>query len=432
LIAPSQDCARLVRLLTDWLDYLERLHPRPIDMGLDRVRAVCNTLGLKLQMPIITVGGTNGKGSVCAFLEAILRHAGYRTGLYTSPHLLRYNERVRVDGAQVPDTALIAAFERIEGARAGTSLTYFEFGTLGAASIFANAALDVAILEVGLGGRLDAVNVFDPDCAVVVNVELDHMNFLGPTRESIGREKAGIFRTGRPAIYGSTDPPASLRRHAESIGARLLIAGEHYSFEDSPQQWRYRGPASDRAGLPHPSLRGRHQLANAAAAIAALDELRDRLPIHMQALRTGLVTAAPAARFQVLPGRPAVVLDVAHNPHAAGALALSLRAHGRFGRTLAVFGMLADKDIAGVVEAVKDEVNEWCICGLSGARGSAAETIAAIVSEVDPAKARRTFETPAEAYGFARRAANDDDRIVVFGSFHTVAEVMAAHQMPQR
>ncbi|RPI45887.1 MAG: bifunctional tetrahydrofolate synthase/dihydrofolate synthase [Betaproteobacteria bacterium] len=416
-----------MKSLADWLNHLERLHPRPIDMGLERVEKVRAAMGLSLNVPLLTVGGTNGKGSVCAFLEAILRQAGYRTGLYTSPHLVRYNERVRIDGAEVEDATLVAGFERIDAARAGTSLTYFEFGTLAAVSAFVDAGVEVAILEVGLGGRLDAVNVFDPDCAIVVSVDLDHMNFLGSTRESIGREKAGIFRPGKPAIYGANDPPQSLLRHAASIGARLLIAGRDFGFEQTPQQWRYWGPESVRAGLPHPSLRGAHQLGNAAAAIAALDEVRAGLPVHMQALRTGLVTAAPAARFQVLPGRPVIVLDVAHNPHAARALAQNLRAQGRFNRTLAVFAMLADKDIAGVVAAVKDQVSEWCIAGLGGDRGSSASTVAAIVAEADPGKAAHAFDSPDAAYAFARGAASVDDRIAVFGSFHTVSEVLVAH-----
>ncbi len=415
-----------MKSLSDWLSHLERLHPRPVDMGLERVDKVRAALALALDIPVITVGGTNGKGSVCAFLEAILHDAGYRTGLYTSPHLVRYNERVRIDLEEVDDRVLIEAFERIEAARGGTSLTYFEFGTLAAAAAFADAKLDVAILEVGLGGRLDAVNVFDPDCAVVVSVDLDHMSYLGSTREAIGREKAGILRAGKPAIYGAVDPPQSLIEHAATIGARLLIAGRDFGFESTPQQWRYWGPGSNRSGLPHPALRGEHQLSNAAATIAALDELRALVPVHMQALRSGLVTAAPPARFQVLPGRPSIVLDVAHNPHAALALAQNLRRHGRFPRTLAVFAMLGDKDIAGVVAAVRSEVSEWCVAGLSGERGTRGEDLAAVVFAVDPGKPLHVFDSPRLAYDFACGAASGDDRILVFGSFHTVSEILIA------
>jgi dihydrofolate synthase/folylpolyglutamate synthase len=421
-----------VKSLADWLAYLESAHPRPIDLGLDRVETVRAALGLRFDVPVITVGGTNGKGSVCAFLEAVLKQAGYRTGLYTSPHLLRYNERVRIDGEEASDAALVAAFERVEAARGDISLTYFEMGTLAAACVFAEAALDAVILEVGLGGRLDAVNVFDPDCAVVVTVDLDHMEFLGPTREAIGHEKAGIFRAGRPAIYGEANPPASVVAHAERIGARLLLAGKDFGFERTPQQWRYWGPRSERAGLPHPALRGPHQIANAASAIAALDELRERLPLHMQALRMGLLTAAAPARFQVMPGRPAVVFDVSHNPHAARALAQNLRAHVKFERTLAVFAMLGDKDMAGVIDAVKAQIDAWYVSGLSGGRGSAKEIVGAAVRAADPDKPLHLFDTPVAAYLAARQSASENDRILVFGSFHTVADVLPAHRTATR
>lgn len=421
-----------MKSLDEWLAHLERAHARPIELGLERVERVRAALGLRFDVPVFTVGGTNGKGSVCAFLEAILRAAGYRVGLYTSPHVERYNERVRVDGVEASDAALVAAFERVEAARGETSLTYFEAGTLAAACVFAEARLDAVVLEVGLGGRLDAVNVFDPDCAVVASVDLDHMDYLGPTREDIGREKAGIFRHGRPAVYGEADPPATVLAHAREIGARLLLAGEDFGYENTPQQWRYWGPRGSRSGLPHPSLRGTHQLANAATALTALDELAERLPVHMQAVRTGLVTAAPTARFQVMPGRPAVVFDVAHNPHAAAALARNLRAHVKFRRTHAVFAMLGDKDVTGVVAAVGREIDEWHVAGLAGARGTRPEAVAAVVSAADSGKPVHVFATTAEAYASARRLTGDDDRIVVFGSFHTVAEGLQAHRASVR
>lgn len=385
-------------------------------------------MGLRFDVPVITVGGTNGKGSVCAFLEAILREAGYRVGLYTSPHVVRYNERVRIDAVEASDEALVAAFERVEAARGATSLTYFEMGTLAAASLFAHADLDVVILEVGLGGRLDAVNVFDPDCAVVVTVDLDHMDYLGPTREHIGREKAGIFRAGRPAIYGEADPPQSLLDHARGIGARLLRFGVDFGAERTPQQWKYWGAHGVRNGLPHPALRGPHQIANAAVALAALDELKDRLPVHMQAVRTGLLMAAPPARFQVMPGRPAVVFDVSHNPHAARALAANLRAHVKFTRTLAVFAMLVDKDVAGVVDAVKSQIAAWYVSGLRGARGTTADALVDTVRRCDPGKPVTGFDTLLAAYSAARQGAGEDDRILVFGSFHTVCDVLQAHE----
>lgn len=417
-----------MKTLLEWLQHLESAHARPIDLGLDRVERVRSAMGLRFDVPVITVGGTNGKGSVCAFLEAILREAGYRVGLYTSPHIVRYNERVRIDARDASDEVLVAAFERVEAARGDTSLTYFEMGTLAAAALFVDAALDVVILEVGLGGRLDAVNVFDPDCAIVVSVDLDHMEYLGPTREDIGREKAGIFRAGCPAIYGEADPPQSLSAHAERIGARLLQIGRDFRAERTPQQWKFFGTRSERSGLPHPALRGPHQIANAAVALAALDELHDRLPVHMQAVRTGLLMAAPRARFQVMPGRPAVVFDVSHNPHAARALAANLRSHVKFERTLAVFSMLADKDVAGVVDAVKSQISGWYVAGLGGTRGTSADALVDIVRGCDPDKSVIGCDTLPAAYAAARQVAGENDRILVFGSFHTVCDVLQAHE----
>jgi len=415
-----------LKTLNQWLDYLERLHPRPIDMGLERVQSVRARLGVDLSMPVITVGGTNGKGSVCAYLDAMLRHAGYRTALYTSPHLLRYNERVCIDGTEASDAALIDAFERIERARGDVSLTYFEFGTLAAALIFANARVEAAVLEVGLGGRLDAVNIFDPDCAVLVSVDLDHMNLLGNTREAIGYEKAGIFRADRPAVCADKDAPRTVREHARSIGARLLVLGEDFGCHQELTQWRYWGPVSGRGALPVPSMRGRHQLDNAAAAITALDTLKSRVPVSMQAIRMGLVSAGVPGRFQVLPGRPSVVLDVAHNPHAARALADNLREHKPFKRTLGVFGMLGDKDIAGVIDAVKAQIDKWYLASLDIPRGISAATLTQLIRQRDPGKALQELQSPEAAFASAYQAAHEDDRILVFGSFHTVANVMAA------
>ena len=415
-----------MKSLAEWLDFLERLHPSAIDMGLERVAAVANRLAIALDMPILTVGGTNGKGSVCAYLEAILRHAGFRTGLYTSPHLLRYNERVRVDGLEVDDATIVQAFERIEQVRGDTTLTYFEFGTLAAALIFQKARVDALILEVGLGGRLDAVNIFDADCAVIASIDLDHMAFLGSDREAIGREKAGIMRPATPVICADPDPPASLIAHAQAIGARLCLIGRDFGYSADQLQWNFWGPAGKHSALAPPALRGEHQFANAAAAIAALDELKARLPIGMHAIRMGMATVTLPGRYQVLPGRPAVVLDVAHNPHAARALAANLGVHGGFGRTFAVFAMLADKDIAAVIDAVKAEVDGWYVASLATARGTSGDALAAIVATHDPAKRVRVFDSPAEAYRDAYSFAGQSDRILVFGSFHTVAEVLAS------
>jgi len=380
-----------------------------------------------LACPVITVTGTNGKGSTCALLESIFIAAGHRTGLYTSPHLLAYNERVRIDGVDATDDALVASFNAVEDARAGVALTYFEYGTLGALWLFARARLAVAVLEVGLGGRLDAVNVVDADVAVITSVDLDHMDYLGPTREDIGREKAGIFRAGRPVVCGEPSPPTTLVAHARVLASPLLLIGRDYGFAVRDAQWDYHGPGGARHGLPHPALRGAIQLANASTAIAALDVLRDRLHVSAGALRTGLVSVTLPGRLQVLPGRPAVVLDVAHNPHAARVLAAALGSMGFHPRTLAVFGMLADKDIAGVVAAMRMRVDNWYVASLAGPRGASALALRdALVAAGVASSAVRTFDDVALAYTAARSDAVETDRIVAFGSFLTVAAVLAA------
>jgi dihydrofolate synthase/folylpolyglutamate synthase len=417
--------------LDAWLAYLETLHPSAIALGLERVREVYRRLGLRLGMPVVVVGGTNGKGSTCAYLDSILRAARYRVGLYTSPHLTAYNERVRIDGASVGDAALIAAFGRVEAARVATTpatpLTYFEFGTLAALALFADAAPDVLVLEVGLGGRLDAVNVIDGDVAVVTTVDLDHQDFLGGTREAIAVEKAGIFRHDRPAVCGDPDPPATLASEAERLGAILYRLGHEFGYQDEGRQWRYRGPGGERYGLPIPALRGRHQLANAATALAALDLLAPRIVVDAGAVRAGLLDVTLPARFQVLPGRPTIVLDVAHNPHAARALAATLGDMGHHPRTLAVFGMLADKDVAGVVHAMRPRIDAWHVAGLAGPRGGdAAATVAQLVAGGVRAEAITAHRDIAAALRAAREQALEADRIVVFGSFLTVAAALAA------
>jgi dihydrofolate synthase/folylpolyglutamate synthase len=409
--------------LAGWLEHIERQHPQAIALGLERVQAVRRALGLEPGFPVITVGGTNGKGSVCAMLEAILHHAGYRAGCYTSPHLLRYNERVRIARAEAGDEALARGFAAVERARGGVALTYFEFGTLAAAWLFAEQGVDAAVLEVGLGGRLDAVNAFDADCAVVTSVDIDHVDFLGGDREAIGREKAGIFRRGRPAICADPAPPDSLARHAQEIGAQLLRIGADFGVRPQGRQWQYWGPRGTRNTLPHPALRGVCQLGNAAAALAALDCLRERLPVTMNDIRAGLLQADNPGRFQVLPGRPAVILDVAHNPQAARALAASLDAMGGGGKTLAVFAMLKDKDIPGVIAALKARVAHWFIAGLGGPRGASADDLGAALASV-AIDAFTPCDTVASAYAQACGKAEENDRIVVFGSFYTVAAVM--------
>ncbi len=413
-----------MRSLPEWLAFIERQHPKAIALGLERVREVLGRLRIAPACPVLIIGGTNGKGSTCAMLESILRCAGYRTGLYTSPHLVRYNERVRIDAREASDESLAEAFVAVEQARGDTPLTYFEYGTLAAAWLFAREALDVWVLEVGLGGRLDAVNAFDPDCAVLTSIDMDHMEYLGPTREHIGREKAGIFRADRPAVVADAKPPQSVFDAATATGARLLLGGRDFGFVAAPEQWVYWGPQGKRPALAYPALRGPIQLVNAAASITALDTLRDRLPVAMQDIRRGLAEVEVAGRFQVLPGRPSVILDVAHNPQAARNLAANLADSGFAPETHAVFGALRDKDIAGIVRALSGRITRWHLATLSGPRGTSAADLAAILASEGVKAPFDLHESPPQAFEQARKQAGEADKIVVFGSFLTVAEVM--------
>jgi dihydrofolate synthase/folylpolyglutamate synthase len=362
----------------------------------------------------------------------VLLAAGYRVGLYTSPHLLKYNERVRIDGRDVSDEALVEAFAEVERARGDVPLTYFEHGTLAAWVAFCRAGLDAIILEVGLGGRLDAVNVFEPDCAIVTSVAMDHMDFLGDTREAIGFEKAGIFRAGRPAICSDPMPPASLVAHAEAIGARLWVTGRDFGFAGDQNQWAFwLAGGSRRGGLAYPALRGTNQLLNASAVMAACEAVRDILPVPMQAIRQGFMLVELPGRFQVLPGRPTVVLDVAHNPQAAGVLNENLASMGFFSETWAVLGMLGDKDVAGVVRLLRDRVDHWLLASLPGPRGLSAARLAEILRELGVSGDVSEHDSPRAAYQVARDGAAEGDRIVIFGSFLTVADVLAAVKAPQ-
>jgi len=411
--------------LAAWLAYLETLHPKAIALGLERVRAVYSRLAIAPECPVVTVGGTNGKGSTSTFLERMLSAGGYRVGLYTSPHLLAYNERVRIAGTDAGDAELCAAFAAVEAVRQDTPLTYFEFGTLAALWLFARARLDAWVLEVGLGGRLDAVNIVDSDVAIVTTIAVDHTDYLGPTREDIGGEKAGIFRAARVAICADPHPPETLVAHAAAVGATLLRLGVDFGYAAQPLQWRYFGPGGPRHGLPHPALRGSYQLANAAAALTALDTLRERLPVSMGAVREALVSIELAGRFQVLPGRPVTVLDVAHNPQAARAFADNLAAMGFHPRTLAVFGIMADKDIDAVIDPLKGRVDCWLVATLPSPRGA---TAALLHERLERAGVRgeaiRSFDAAGEAYCVARGMATEADRIIVFGSFLTVAAAL--------
>lgn len=422
--------------LPEWLTLLETMHPKAIDMGLDRVRQVKDRLGIRFDCPVIIVGGTNGKGSTCAMLESILLQAGYRVGLYTSPHLLDFNERARINGELATDAALIEQFAAVEAKRGEVSLTYFEFTTLAILNLFAQAQLDAVILEVGLGGRLDAVNVLDADVAIVTSVDIDHTEYLGDTREQIGFEKAGIFRSGKAAICGDPVPPKSLVDHAGAIGADLWLFGRDFNYSGDKQQWNYGGRGRRRNSLGYPSLRGANQLLNASAALAALEALRDRLPVGAQEVRNGLVLVELPGRFQVLPGRPSVILDVAHNPHAAATLAQNLKNMGFHPYTYAVFGAMQDKDIGGVIAQLKDIVDHWCLTDLPLPRAATAEQLkqklldAGIVPQTSAGAERtiETFSSPAAAFANARSRAGEDDRIAVFGSFLTVAGVMEARR----
>ena len=413
--------------LQTWLAHLEISHAKAIDLGLDRLRTVADKLELTCPFVVITVGGTNGKGSTCAMLEAILLAAGYKTGLYTSPHLIDFNERIRVNGAAASDAQIVAQFERIDRARGEVTLSYFEYATLAALLLFAEQRLDVAILEVGLGGRLDAVNVVDADCAVITSVDIDHVEYLGDDREAIGWEKAHIFRPGRPAVCADPEPPATVISHAKEIGADLWLFGRDFNYSGDRQQWAFAGRQQRRSGLAYPALRGANQLLNASAALAALEALRPRLAVPQQAVRIGLAQVALPGRLQILPGEPTVVLDVAHNPHAASALALSLGGMAYYPYTHAVFGMMRDKDMRGVIEKLARSVDHWHCASLAGDRGADGADLAALVADVakDDAISISSYENPTLAFAAARNQAGKDDRILVFGSFATVGPVLA-------
>lgn len=419
--------------LADWLAYLETTHSKAIDLGLERVQVVKQAMAVEFSCPIIIVGGTNGKGSTCAMLEAILLQAGYRVGLYTSPHLLHFNERMRIAGKSVSDQALIASFQKIEQARADISLSYFEFTTLAAIQLFADTPLDVVVFEVGLGGRLDAVNVLDADVAIVTSVDLDHTDYLGDTREKIGFEKAGIYRSGQTAICGDPVPPQSLVQHAEKIAADLWLFGRDFNYAGDQQQWNFNGRGQRRNALGYPSLRGANQLLNASCVLAALQALRMRLPVSAQDVRTGLATVDLPGRFQVLPGRPTVILDVGHNPHAAATLAHNLDNMGFHPYTYAVFGMMQDKDIEGVIAHLKDKIDHWCVTDLPLPRAASATKLkekltSAYGATLNDQQSIACFESPALAFANAMSRAGENDRIMVFGSFLTVAGVMEFRQ----
>lgn len=416
--------------LDEWLAWQETLHPSAIDLGLERIRPVLLCMGL--QRPpciVVTVGGTNGKGSSVAMLDAILRAAGYRVGVYTSPHLLHYNERICLHGTPVDDATLCAAFEAVDQARQDISLTYFEFGTLAAFSIFSAAQataspLDVVILEVGMGGRLDAVNLWDADVALVTTVGIDHTAWLGNTREEIALEKAGIFRAGRPAVCGDPDPPHTLLQHADAVGAPLYRFGRDFGYSADGSAWSWWSVAQRRHALPHPALRGPFQLQNAAGVLIVLELLGKVLPVNQSDIRHGLSGVQLPGRFQVLPGAPLRILDVAHNPHGAQVLAQSLSTQPCQGQTHAVMSMLADKDIDGVISVMRDVIDVWHVAGLNVPRGVSGAQLAERLQVVMIA-AVHVHPSITAAYQQAVQLVDPaQGRVVVFGSFYTVAAIL--------
>ena len=423
-----------IHTLEGWLRHCELLHPQNIDMGLERVREVATRMGLRFDCPVITVAGTNGKGSTCAMLEAVAEQAGFRTGVYTSPHLVHFEERCRVHGEAVNASDLIAHFEAVESARTqngnNVSLTYFEFTTLAILRLMSHSLLDVAILEVGLGGRLDATNIIDADCAIITSIDIDHTEYLGPDRESIGREKAGIMRTGRPVIVSDPMAPQSVIDHAREMGADLWRFGHDFNFSGDKQQWSWAGRGRRYAGLAYPALRGANQLVNASGVLAAFEALRTRLPVTAQAVRNGLALVELPGRFQIVPGQPTLVLDVAHNPHSVAALTANLDAMGYFPATHAVFGAMADKDLAPMLAKVGPLVDHWYFTDLPTPRAekgavlqqkwNALQMVSGGLRQVNTS----VHSDPLQALQAAVAAADPADRIVVFGSFYTVGGVL--------
>ena len=418
--------------LDDWLAHCEKLHPKEISMGLERVNRVRDALGLRFDAPVVMVAGTNGKGSTCAMLESIALQAGYRVGLYIKPHLVHFQERCRIAGAPVDAGSLLASFEAVEAARGEVALTYFEFTTLAILHRLAAEPLDLVILEVGLGGRLDAVNCIDADCSVITSIDLDHVEYLGPDRESIGREKAHIMRPGLPAVCSDPMPPASVAAHAAAIGADLRQLGRDFSYGGDRQQWQWAGRAKRFSGLAYPALRGVNQLLNAAGVLAVFEALHERLPISAQAVRTGLALVELPGRFQVVPGQPVLVLDVAHNPHAVAALAQNLDQMGFYPRTHAVFGAMADKDLEQILQRIAPLVDSWHFCDLEIARAAKAQALAERFAALwdsglikpPAAVSLACHANPLQALAAAAAGADPADRILVFGSFYTVGGVL--------
>jgi dihydrofolate synthase/folylpolyglutamate synthase len=418
----------LPNTLDEWLARCERLHPKEMDLTLERVVQVQRRLDLGFNVPVFTVAGTNGKGSTCAMLESIAVAAGYRVGLYIKPHLVHFEERCRINGQSVSAEELLPHFEAVERARGDVSLTYFEFTTLAIARLMSMAPLDMVILEVGLGGRLDAVNAIDTDCAIITSISIDHTEYLGHTREAIGLEKAGIMRLGKPVIVSDPVPPQTVVDHAASVGADLWLCGRDFNCSGDKQQWNWAGRHKRFTGMAYPALRGANQLLNASGVLAAFEAMRERLPISAQAVRSGFATVELPGRFQIVPGQPTLVLDVAHNPHSVATLLQNLDQMGFFPRTHAVFGAMRDKDIADMLTRMAPVVDEWHFTDLPVARAAKAADLAAMHAALAPkgpgAVGVACHEQPVQAFEAALKGADPADRIVVFGSFSTVGGVL--------
>ena len=417
--------------LPEWLNWQEGLHPSTIELGLDRVSEVFKRLHSTLpSIPVITVAGTNGKGSSVALLESIYQNAGYKTGVYTSPHLLRYNERIHLNGDEVSDDVICEAFERIDQARLNAdkeiSLTYFEFGTLAALDIFYRANPDVMILEVGLGGRLDVVNIIDADVAIITSIGIDHTAWLGNDRETIAKEKAGIMRNERPVIFSSSDMPKSIKEMAEKTGAVLYQRVKDFDWNKGVgyASWDWVSNKQQRVALPMPSLRGNHQLDNAAGVLMAVECLADKLSVNQQQIKAALLSVSVPGRFQCLPGDPMHILDVAHNEASMACLAELLNSQVCGGNNVAVLGMLEDKAHAAALSVMLPEITKWYIADLNVARGAKAEQLADVLKSLDGNIIVSCFGDVKQAIEAADLEAESGDRVIIFGSFYTVELAM--------
>ncbi len=412
--------------LEAWLHWQENLHPRTIDLTLERAASVFKKLNPQYRKPMtITVAGTNGKGSCVAFLEAIYRAQGYKVGTYTSPHILRYNERIKIDGVPVSDEVICQACARIDHVRASTSLTYFEFGTLTALDIFSRADLDIQLLEVGLGGRLDAVNIVDTDVAIITSIGIDHTHWLGDTREAIGAGKAGIFRRHVPAIIADLSPPQSLLDKANEVQAQLSLINQHFSYKKFACDWQWCGDEQHYAHLPYPALKGEHQFRNASAVILAVTKLQKLLPVTEHSISEGLETVTLMGRFQLIAGDVPVLLDVAHNPHAVQTLVEHLDEYFADKKIHAVFSMMKDKDIEAVIALLKTRVNTWFFAPSTYPRMATPEIMRTCFSNQGVERVHFESENFVQAFAAAKKQAQQGELILVFGSFFLVSEYLA-------